>query len=156
MDVAIVTLPPVRIATLRKIGPYGPEIGRFWGEVVTPWLERQGLLGEPTYGIALDDPSTTPPQDCRYDAGVEVGEDYAAPAGTAITVLPGGTYAVAQFAGQAWEIPAAWQTLFREWLPASGYTCDARPCMEYYPRNWRMEADGSFACELRMPVSGGR
>jgi DNA gyrase inhibitor GyrI len=30
MKVAIVTLPPVRIATMRKTGPYGPEIGQFW------------------------------------------------------------------------------------------------------------------------------
>jgi AraC family transcriptional regulator len=153
MHVAIVTLPPVRIATLRKTGPYGPEIGRFWGETVRPWLEQQGLLGEPTYGIALDDPTTTPPEACRYDAGVEVGKDVVAPAGAGITVLPGGSYAVAQFFGGPDEIPAAWQALWRDWLPASGRAVAERPCMEYYPRNWRAEADGRFACELRMPLA---
>jgi AraC family transcriptional regulator len=154
MKVAIVTLPPVRIATMRKTGPYGPEIGRFWLETFRPWLREQGLLGEPTYGIGHDDPATTPAQDCRYDAGVEVDADFVAPIGVFVTLLPGGVNAVAGFSGQAWEVPGAWRWLLHEWLPASGHAADfSRPCTEYYPRDWRAEADGSFACELRLPLS---
>ena len=71
-------------------------------------------------------------------------------------VIPGGRCAELRYPGNTNNLEPAATYLYRDWLPASGYTCDTRPCMEYYPRNWRMEADGSFACELRMPVSGGR
>jgi AraC family transcriptional regulator len=152
MDVAIVILPSVRIAYLRKLGPYGPELGQFWNTTFRPWLAAHGLLGEPCYGIALDDPDRTAPADCRYDAAVALPEGVAAPADAQVAMLPGGTHAVARYTGTAADIGAAWDWLLGQWLPASGHRPDARPCLEIYPRNWAVGADGAFSCELAVPV----
>jgi AraC family transcriptional regulator len=76
MQVEIKQFPPQRVAYLRYIGPYGPGIGAFWQQRVGPWLEAEGLLGRPSYGIAHDDPSITAPERCRYDAAVGVGPDF--------------------------------------------------------------------------------
>lgn len=153
MHVEIKTFPAERVAYLRLIGPYGPAIARFWQERVGPWLATEGFTGRPSYGIAHDDPSITPPSQCRYDAAVAVGPDYRASGETCIAELPGGRYAVARFLGRADEIGAAWADLFRAWLPASGYRCDDRPCFEYYGDPDCFDtASGRFSCEICIPV----
>jgi len=154
MQVEIVELPPVKIAYMRQIGPYGPAIGEFWDKAFTPWLVANGLLGEPCYGIGHDDPSITPPDKCRYDACVEVPADFV-PSGRAVNLgsLPGGRYAVARFYGNPQSIGDVWIELYRDWLPRSGFQCDVRPCFEYYPRNWKPDpATGQFGCDLCMPL----
>jgi len=67
--------------------------------------------------------------------------------------LPGGRYAVREFAGSPDTINDAWNEVFREWLPSSGMQMDMRPCVEYYrggsPINPKT---GAFECELWVPV----
>jgi len=153
MQVKIVELPAVKVAYMRHIGPYGPKIGEFWRTAFAPWLNANGLLGEPCYGIGLDDPSVTPPEKCRYDACVEVPREFTAGGRVNTAELPGGLYAVTTFQGQPETIAATWVAMFRDWLPKSGYQCDARPCFEYYGRNWSKNAEtGEFSCDVCVPV----
>lgn len=157
MDVEIKTLAPQRIAFLRYIGPYGPAITEFWYQQFTPWIEAEGLAGQPCYGIGHDDPSITPPERCRYDAAIAVGPDYQPSGAASVTELPGGLYAVAKFRGDNREIGTAWSELFREWLPASGMSCDGRPCFELYddPDGAEEPGTGIFHCWLCIPVVKG-
>ena len=154
VNVTLVDRPPVTIAYLRHVGPYGEPVLRFWQQVVYPWMVTNRLLDRPRYGLSPDDPSITAPERCRYDAGVAV------PAGTALagaaleTVIPGGRYAVMPFEGTIDTINDAWTVLLRDWLPASGLQLDARPCFEHYPPGSRFDpATGVFDCELCVPVA---
>jgi AraC family transcriptional regulator len=55
--------------------------------------------------------------------------------------------------GTAHEIRAAWDTLYRTWLPGSGYESDDRPCFELYRGNPAVEGKpGAFRCDLCLPV----
>ena len=72
MNVKLIDRKPTTIAYLRHVGPYGPELSRFWQETVYPWLASNRLLDRPRYGISLDDAGITAPEKCRYDAAVEV------------------------------------------------------------------------------------
>lgn len=152
-NVRLIDRPPVTIAYLRRLGPYGAGIGQFWGEVAAPWLATNGLLGRARYGISHDDPSIVEPSKCRYDAGVDVPPGFVATAPALTTVLPGGRYAVLPFYGSNAQIGAAWDILLRDWLPASGLQLDARPCFEHYPitSTWDPKT-GAFGCELCIPV----
>jgi AraC family transcriptional regulator len=153
MPVAIHTLPATRIAYLRRTGPYGPEIGRFWREHVLPWCQENGLLQAPRFGIALDDPGLTPAERCRYDACIEVGERFVANGPAGIASLPGGRYALLPFHGHPDGLPQAWQALLRDWLPGSGQQIDNRPCLTLYPANsFTAPAGPDFSCTLGIPV----
>ena len=101
MDVRVIELPPVTLAYLRHTGPFGPALGAFWRDVFNPWRAAHGLMNRTTYGIAQDDPSTTPPEQCRYDACLEVADDYVAPAPAAVTRFPGGRFAAVRYRGTA-------------------------------------------------------
>lgn len=153
MDVKVIDLPPVRVAYLRYTGPYGLGIGHFWVNEFDPWMISNGLENRTCYGVGLDDPSITPPDKCRYDACVEVADDFVPSGKASVTVIPGGRHAVASFEGSGAQMADAWAELFRDWLPASGLQCDARPCFERYGPN---AASGTvprqLRCELCIPI----
>ena len=153
MHVKVVDFPSTRVAYLRNVGPLGTTVGAFWGNTVFPWLAANGLADKPRYGIGLDNPSVTPPEECRYDACVEVPEGFVAKKPAGITVLPGGRYAVRNFKGTAADIGGAWNEVFRDWLPSSAMQMDARPMIEYYPGGSKVDSKtGVFECELWVPV----
>lgn len=154
MPVNIVQRPAVKIAYLRYVGPYGLPLGEFWRQQVTPWLAQQGLLQADRYGISHDDPSICDPLKCRYDAAVAVAADYQASASVLLAELPAGKYASLAFYGRSDQIGQVWDRFLRDWLPASGYFLDARPCFEYYPANARFDPEtGEFECQIMLPVS---
>lgn len=153
MEVHITELPEVRVAYQRQIGPYGPAIGMFWRETIAPWMQAHGLAGQTCYGVGHDDPSIAPPDKCRYDACVAVPNDFKPDGRAAVHTLPGGRYAVARFKGLPSTIGAAWISLTRDWLPASGMQCDERPCFERFCIATATDpATGEFCCDLCIPV----
>jgi AraC family transcriptional regulator len=155
MNVTIIDRPPATIAYFRHLGPYGETIARFWQEAYVPWAIMNKLGPDHArYGISHDDPGVTAPAQCRYDACAEVSPDFVATGGALKTTIPGGKYAVLRFKGTVAEIGEAWTALLRDWLPASGYQMDSRPCFEHYPRGASFDAKtGVFSCEICVPVA---
>lgn len=153
MEIRLVDLPPVLVACLRYTGPYGPALGDFWRDSFIPWLQQQQLDGPTCYGIGLDDPTTTPPAQCRYDACVEVPEGFHASAPCMLMTLPGGRYAIAGFRGDARDIGAAWMDMCTRLVPAQGLHNDARPSFERYLPGSRTDPQtGIFSCEICVAV----
>lgn len=155
MNVKLIDRPTAHIAYFRHLGPYGEAVSRFWQEIYAPWARAHRLGPDHArYGISYDDPSITAPERCRYDACAEVDPSFIASGGALQATLPGGRYAVLPFKGSAREISDAWAALLRDWLPASGYQLDARPCFEYYPKGAaRDPVADTFECELCIPVT---
>ena len=154
ITVEVKSRPAARIAYQRYQGPFGEPLGRFWGEEVYPWLAANNLLGRPRFGISQDDPQVTAENKCRYDAGVAVDAEFVAPQNAQVAIVPGGLYACARFKGTSREVPLTWDRLLREWLPASGYQLDARPCFEYYPVDGEFDPrTGVFTCDLCLPIA---
>lgn len=154
VNVRLIDRPPVRMGYLRYHGAYGPALGRFWAETFNPWLATQNLGAVSRFGIGHDDPSLVPPEQCRYDCGVAVPDDWVPSGGALVTELPGGRYAALDFEGTAADIGAAWQALMGRWLPSSGLQLDARPCFEHYGPAARFDfRTGVFDCELCIPVA---
>lgn len=153
MKLCLIDLPPVRLACLRYTGPYGPAIGAFWREIFFPWLHLHQLGGPTCYGIALDDPRSTAPEQCRYDAGVEVPASFEAEMPASMITLPGGRYAVAPFRGAACDIGAAWIDICQRLIPTHGLQNDARPCFERYLPGPRIDPESGFLiCEICIAV----
>jgi AraC family transcriptional regulator len=153
MNVKLIERQPVTVAYLRHLGPYGEPLSLFWQGTYYPWAVANNLLDKPRYGISHDDPSITAPEQCRYDAGVEVPADFVPNGGAFKTTLPGGRYAALRFYGTSDKVGEAWTALLRDWLPSSGLQLDARPCFEYYPCDGRYDSKtGAFECDVCIPV----
>ena len=54
--------------------------------------------------------------------------------------------------GPQGDSPTAWERLFRDWLPQSGFQPDDGPCMELYGHDAYDPATRIFRCELCVPV----
>jgi AraC family transcriptional regulator len=111
-------------------------------------------LGQPRYGISLDDPMITAPDKCRYDAAVEVRGKIKVPGDSQTRSIPGGQYAVTDFLGTVDEIGGVWEAMLRQWLPGSGMQLDARPFLEYYSPDATFDSGtGIFSCDIAIPVA---
>ena len=154
MKVSVVERQPAKVAYLRHTGPYGEALSRFWQNVAYPWMISSNLLRQTRYGVSHDDPGVTAPENCRYDAAVEVTAPLVAPGGATLTTLPGGKYAVTSFRGTARQIGAVWNQLLRDWMPSSGLQLDSRPFLEHYSNDSSFDPKtGVFTCELAVPVA---
>jgi AraC family transcriptional regulator len=154
MKVSIVDRKPIDVAYLRYVGPYGKPLSDFWMTKVAPWMETNGLYGQPRYGISHDDPGITAPEKLRYDAAVEVPEDFVGAGDHQRTVIPGGKYAVARFKGTDEQVGEAWAWMLRDWLPGSGMQLDSRSFFEHYPIDATFDPKtGEFECEICIPVT---
>lgn len=153
MHLTLCQRPAVTVAYLRHTGPYGQAIAEFWRDQFVPWLHAQALLPYAKYGIGHDNPQLTDPAQCRYDACVALPPGYAPSADMLTMTIPGGLYAMYDFRGGVPEIAQAWTALFAEWLPASGWGVDARPCFEFYPEDAFFDpATGEFSCQICLAV----
>ena len=154
MKVTLIDRQPVTVAYLRHLGPYGEAIEQFWQNTYYPWAVSNSLLEQARYGISHDDPGITAAEQCRYDACVEIAPDFVLSGGALKTTIPGGKYAVLRFSGTSERVVGAWHALLREWLPASGFQLDARPCFEYYATDAKCDPrTGAFECEICIPVT---
>jgi len=79
-------------------------------ETVAPWMATNNLLGRARYGISHDDPNITAPEKLRYDAAVEVPEDFTGTGPYMKTVIAGGRYASGRFKGTGDQLGAAWES----------------------------------------------
>jgi len=159
MHVEISNIPDARVAYMRHVGPYGSAgISQLW-QRFGGWCRDQGLIPPPRimYGLCLDNPGMTPADKLRYDACIEVGDDFKPQGEIGVTTLKGGRYACASFTGTAADIAGAWGRFVSDWLPGSGYAIDtsdeARCAAERYGVNFTMDKNtGVFHCELCLPV----
>jgi AraC family transcriptional regulator len=155
MLVEIMELPPLRIAYMRHVGPYGAggNIPALWTRLQR-WMRAHDLFRPETQtiGIGHDAPDVVAPEKLRYDACLVVSEDFKPDHSVNVSRLPGGRYAVTSFRGTAATISGAWDRMFATWLPNSGFQPDDRPCLELYHNDSGPERDGHFRCELCLPV----
>ena len=122
-----------------------------------PWLADHGLVDCPRYGVTLDDPRITPPENCRYDACVELPRGLTLPDATE-TTISGGRYAITPFKGTGAQIGAAWRDFVVTALADATHRPDPlRHPFEHYPRGASYDTrTGVFGCELCLPVIDSR
>lgn len=155
MPLALRTLPRMRLACMRHTGPYGhPGLTVLW-ERFGAWCAAHGL-GEPRpkfYGFSHDDPGCTPPEQCRYDACVQIGVGLRTGPDVRVMDYEGGDYACMRFEGTGPDIGAAWaQMMALDALP-DGWEWQPRAALEIYDEDFAVDpATGRFACWLCMPV----
>jgi DNA gyrase inhibitor GyrI len=151
MDMNIETIPSYSIVYIRQKGPYG-EKNKQTMEKLKSLTGSNGLLDDESIilGIAQDDPATTKPQDCRYDACLVVTAHYRiTDASLCHGIVPGGKYAVFIIDHTAEAIKKAWREIFSE-LSGYGYHIDAtRPIIERYA----VKVVNRHKCEICVPVA---
>lgn len=134
MEVKVINLPVTKVAVLEHRG--APELVNDSARIFIEWRKESGLSpvkSSNTYGIAYDDPDTTPPELFRFDicgsVEAEVPENRF---GVINRELPAGRYAVLRHFGSQERISESAYYLYREWLPQSGEELRNFPLFFHY------------------------
>ena len=150
MKIKIETIPNERIAFVRQIGPYGPDNVQAM-EKIKKWAKEKQLFSEKVVimGIPQDNPETTRPEDCRYDACLVISQEETVDENVADGRLAGGAYAICEIPHTADAIQQAWTTIFKEIQTGAYQVDDSRPAMERYTADMIQR----HACELCIPLT---
>lgn len=140
------------VAYIRHVGNYS-DIGNAFGRLAR-WAGPRGLFREDTRMLAIyhDNPDVTPVEWLRSDACITVPEGTTVKRELGLMTLPGGAYAAAYVEIDVTQYGEAWNRLFSDWLPESGYQPDDRPCYELYLNDPQEHPMNKHILEICEPV----
>ncbi len=153
-SVEIRELPKMTLAYIRHIGPYKGDdklFERLWNTLFA-WAGPRGLIGGKDFRslvIYHDDPGVTIEDKLRMSVCITVPPETKVEGEIGKMELEAAKYVIARFEVNAQQFQEAWDWLYGEWFPASGYQPDEKPCFEMYPEEPR---DGKFVVDICVPV----
>ena len=153
-SVEVKELPKMTVAYVRYTGPYKGNEKLFeslWIKLFS-WAGPRGLTAQPdlkSLVIYHDDPNITAEDKLRMSVCISVPPDTKVDGEIGKMEVEGGQYVIARFVVNATQFQEAWEWLYGEWFPKSGYQPDDKPCFEMYPEEPK---DGRFIVDICVPV----
>ena len=150
MNVEIKEIKPMRVATVRHVGPY-IECAKAWETLCA----CPGLPIGPTtkfLGICYDDPEVTEADKIRYDACITVPESFESAGEVQSQAVNGGKYAVTTHVGPYTQLSKVYNELCGQWLPQNGYELRAEPSFEIYVSDSKTTPEDKLITEIYVPV----
>lgn len=154
-EVKLRHLPARRVAYIRVLDSFRPDVVARAIERLIAWAEARGLAGGQWLGYMWDDPEIVAHADCRYDVGLDVGFEVE-------QVLPEGEVSRFEFPPmQVAQVEVrgpidlelrALDWLFRTWLPTSGYVPTDQPCFEAWIGRPFEHGNEHFELLVQVPV----
>jgi AraC family transcriptional regulator len=157
VQIEVKEMPAWPVAYVRHIGPYQGDAQLFAGlfEKLGRWAGPRGLLQQPEaqfLSVYHDDPEITADEQLRVEVCLTVPEDTPVEGDIGKMVIPGGKYVVGRFELSEQEYGAAWQMIYGEWLPQSGYQPDDGPAYERMLNSPEQHPEHKHLVEICVPV----
>ncbi|MBU8568627.1 GyrI-like domain-containing protein [Virgibacillus pantothenticus] len=148
MKSKIEIIPSLRIAFMRRTGPYGPENVKVMERLKKWAAEKKLLLSATILAIPQDNPDITSPENCRFDACIVISDEYQIMDDSINErKLSGGKYVVYEIKHTAADIATAYTTIFPD-LKVKGYQIENRPILERYTSDMFSNPH----CEICVPI----
>ena len=158
MEVKIGKFPPLRVASVRHVGPYD-QCEAAWHKLCS----HHELFGcscscscgaseKLMIGVCYDDPEVVPAEEIRYDASVTVEADFQPPEGITVQELMGGDYGVIIHQGPYNGLLYDYKWFYKEWLPGSGRKARSGPTLEIYRNSPQDTPPDKLITEIRIPL----
>ena len=153
-SVEVKKLPKMTVAYVRHIGPYQGDEQLFeslWNELFT-WAGPRGLIGGPDFKSLIiyhDDPGVTNEEKLRTSVCITVPKETKVDGKVGKMEIDETNYVIAEFDLKSDEFGEAWEWVYGQWFPSSGYQPDDHPCFEMYPEEPK---DGRFTVDICVPV----
>ncbi len=153
-SVEVTELPKMTVAYIRHIGPYKGNDKLFetlWNKLFA-WAGPRGLIGGPGFKslvIYHDDPNITLEDKLRMSVSITVPADTKVDGEVGKMEIEAARCMIARFELGPQDFQQAWDWVYGQWLPASGYQPDDKPCFEMYPEEPK---DGKFIVDICVPV----
>ena len=153
-EVRLVDLPARRVAYVRVLDPFRPDVVVEAYRRLLDWAERRGLADGQWLGYMWEDPEIVALADCRYDAGVVVPD--VEPEGEIGRMdFPPMTIAQVEIRGGIDLEQRCLDWLFRTWLPQSRYVPAEQPAFEAWIGRPFAHGLEHFELHAQLPVVRG-
>jgi AraC family transcriptional regulator len=153
-SVEVKELPKMTVAYIRHIGPYKGDdklFERIWNKLFS-WAGSRGLIGGKDFKslvIYHDDPNVTIEDKLRMSVCITVPTETKVNGEIGKMEIETARYVIARFELTAQDFQQAWDWVYGQWFPTSGYQPDDKPCFEMYPEEPK---DGKFIVDICVPV----
>lgn len=147
---------PKKLVYIRIIDSYGsPESYRTAWKKLGQFGKKNNLLNHSTgfIGLSFDNPTITPPENCRFYACFTVGEEVKPSGAFGVQHLSGGLYAVFTLKGSYNKLLDMYYNIYMIWLPQSGYKLRGGGSFERYLNNPDHVKEEDILTEIYIPVS---
>ena len=153
-SVEIQELPHMTVAYIRNMGPWNgdQEIYQNLRNKLFTWASVRGLMGGKDFKYLIlyhDNPKVALNDKLRMSLCVTIPPETQVDGEIGKMELEAAKYVVARFELTPQDFKTAWEWLYGEWLPNSGYQPDDKPYFETYPE----EPKGNkFIVDFCVPV----
>lgn len=154
--VEVKDLESLNLAYIRYTGPYKGDSKLFqnlWTRLCTQ-AGALGLIEETSQYLAIyhDNPELTDQEKLRVTIALSTTRDFIATERLGAMTLAGGKYGMARFRLNSEEYQKAWNWVYRDWLPQSGYYPNDLPAFELYPGEGEKSEDGRYPVLICIPL----
>ncbi len=156
--IEVKNMPEFHVVYARHTGPYKGD-SKLFEDLFTKlftWAGSRDLIRFPetkVLAVYHDSPEITDEDKLRTSACITVPEDTLVDGDIGKMTIAGGKYAVAHFElAKSDEYEKAWNMVYGEWLPQSGYQPDNRLCYEMYLNDPKEDPEGKHIVEICIPV----
>ena len=143
-----------KVIFIQSIGPYdGEKTGETWNKLWN-FMKQKKLFSwnMESFGVSHDNPDVTDEQKCRYDACITIKKEIKPEGEVGVKELEGGKFAIFLYKGPYTELGHAYNTIFREWYPDSGYKLRNIPIREKYLNNPYKTRPEKLKTEIYIPI----
>lgn len=156
-EVVVKECPEKTVAYVRYIGPYKGDADLFaaLSQKLYSWAAPRNLVKYPDTEFIIvyhDNPDITEESKLRVSVCITVPKETQVEGEIGKMVIPAGKYAYARFRLGNSGYQEAWDWVYGQWLPASGYAPDDRPCFEQYYNSPEESPDGMMDLDIVIPV----
>lgn len=136
LEVVVRRHPAARIAYVRMQDAFRGDTLARGHDALTRWLDANGVdwASAALFGVSWDHYDATPPHLVRFDLGFEVPHHVEAAGPIGVFEIPPVESADVHSDGPLLRIAQAWDHLYLEWLPGSGYEPDEVPAIKRFRR----------------------
>lgn len=154
--VKIVDFAAATVAYVRYIGPYkgnGQLFETLWGKLMS-WAGPRGLVTPDSKNLIIyhDSPEITQEDKLRLSVCLTVPAETEVAGEIGKMEIAEGKYAFCRFTLGVTDFQQAWDWVYSQWLPSSGWQADDRPSFELYHKSEGQDADMKFDVEICIPI----
>lgn len=153
-SVEVKELQKMTVACIRHIGPYKGDNQLFesiWNRLFS-WAGQKGLLGAKDLKMLViyhDDPNFVDEDKLRMSVCITVPTDTIVDGEVEKMEIDAALYVIARFELSSQDFQQAWDWVYGQWIPTSGYKPEDKPSFEMYPEEPK---DGKYVVDICVPV----
>jgi len=152
--VEVKTLPKMTVAYIRNMGPWGGDKNEYkrLRNKLFSWAEARDLIFGRNFKYLIlyhDDPKVALSDKLRMSLCITVPPETKVGGEIGKMEIGAARYAIAHFELTSNDFQTAWEWLYGQWLPDSGYELDDKPYFETYPE---VPKGDKFIVDFCIPV----